>query len=73
MRSATLASEVTRLVHGADAVREAESAAEKLFKGDLAIDVGRRAAAGVQQCALVADAVSIRGLARDGVPRRRMP
>jgi tyrosyl-tRNA synthetase len=32
----TLASEVTALVHGPDAVREAESAAEKLFKGDLA-------------------------------------
>jgi tyrosyl-tRNA synthetase len=32
----TLATEVTALVHGADAVREAESAAEKLFKGDLA-------------------------------------
>jgi tyrosyl-tRNA synthetase len=31
----TLAREVTHLVHGADAVREAESAAEKLFKGDL--------------------------------------
>jgi tyrosyl-tRNA synthetase len=31
----TLASEVTALVHGAEAVREAESAAEKLFKGDL--------------------------------------
>ena len=31
----TLAREVTALVHGADAVREAESAAEKLFKGDL--------------------------------------
>jgi tyrosyl-tRNA synthetase len=30
-----LASEVTRLVHGDAAVREAESAAEKLFKGDL--------------------------------------
>ena len=32
----TLAREVTALVHGADAVREAESAAEKLFKGDVA-------------------------------------
>jgi tyrosyl-tRNA synthetase len=31
----TLAREVTRLVHGEAAVREAESAAEKLFKGDL--------------------------------------
>jgi tyrosyl-tRNA synthetase len=31
----TLAREVTRLVHGADAVREAEAAAEKLFKGDV--------------------------------------
>ena len=31
----TLAREVTQLVHGADAVREAESAAEKLFKGDI--------------------------------------
>ena len=31
----TLAREVTDLVHGADAVREAESAAEKLFKGDV--------------------------------------
>jgi tyrosyl-tRNA synthetase len=31
----TLAREVTLLVHGADAVREAESAAERLFKGDL--------------------------------------
>jgi tyrosyl-tRNA synthetase len=30
-----LAREVTRLVHGEDAVRDAESAAEKLFKGDL--------------------------------------
>jgi tyrosyl-tRNA synthetase len=30
-----LANEVTALVHGADAVREAERAAEKLFKGDL--------------------------------------
>ena len=31
----TLAREVTRLVHGEAAVHEAESAAEKLFKGDL--------------------------------------
>ena len=31
----TLAREVTMLVHGAPAVAEAESAAEKLFKGDL--------------------------------------
>ncbi len=31
----TLAREVTALVHGATAVAEAESAAEKLFKGDL--------------------------------------
>src|SRR4030095_13733287 len=31
----TLAREVTHLVHGAAAVREAESAAAKLFKGDL--------------------------------------
>jgi tyrosyl-tRNA synthetase len=31
----TLAREVTQLVHGAAAVTEAESAAEKLFKGDL--------------------------------------
>src|SRR4026209_23453 len=31
----TLAREVTQLVHGADAVQEAESAAEKLFKGDI--------------------------------------
>jgi tyrosyl-tRNA synthetase len=31
----TLAREVTQLVHGAAAVHEAESAAEKLFKGDL--------------------------------------
>ena len=31
----TLAREVTQLVHGAAAVDEAESAAEKLFKGDL--------------------------------------
>jgi tyrosyl-tRNA synthetase len=31
----TLASEVTALVHGAAAVQEAESAASKLFKGDL--------------------------------------
>jgi tyrosyl-tRNA synthetase len=31
----TLAREVTMLVHGATAVAEAESAAEKLFKGDL--------------------------------------
>jgi tyrosyl-tRNA synthetase len=31
----TLAGEVTMLVHGATAVAEAESAAEKLFKGDL--------------------------------------
>ena len=31
----TLAREVTRLVHGPAAVHEAESAAEKLFKGDL--------------------------------------
>jgi tyrosyl-tRNA synthetase len=30
-----LAREVTRLVHGATAVQEAETAAEKLFKGDL--------------------------------------
>jgi tyrosyl-tRNA synthetase len=30
-----LAREVTRLVHGEDAVRDAESSAEKLFKGDL--------------------------------------
>jgi len=30
-----LAREVTRLVHGDEAVREAESSAEKLFKGDL--------------------------------------
>ena len=30
-----LAREVTRLVHGEEAVREAESSAEKLFKGDL--------------------------------------
>ena len=30
-----LAREVTRLVHGATAVQEAEAAAEKLFKGDL--------------------------------------
>jgi len=30
-----LAREVTRLVHGAGAVQEAESAAEKLFRGDL--------------------------------------
>jgi tyrosyl-tRNA synthetase len=32
----TLAAEVTRLVHGEAAVREAESAADKLFRGDLA-------------------------------------
>jgi tyrosyl-tRNA synthetase len=31
----TLAREVTQLVHGTAAVHEAESAAEKLFKGDL--------------------------------------
>ena len=31
----TLAREVTQLVHGIDAVREAESAADKLFKGDI--------------------------------------
>jgi tyrosyl-tRNA synthetase len=30
-----LAREVTRLVHGEDAVRDAEASAEKLFKGDL--------------------------------------
>jgi tyrosyl-tRNA synthetase len=30
-----LAREVTRLVHGEEAVRDAESSAEKLFKGDL--------------------------------------
>jgi len=30
-----LAREVTRLVHGADAVRQAETAADKLFRGDL--------------------------------------
>jgi len=30
-----LAQEVTRLVHGGEAVRDAESSAEKLFKGDL--------------------------------------
>jgi len=30
-----LAREVTRLVHGADAVQQAEAAAEKLFRGDL--------------------------------------
>jgi tyrosyl-tRNA synthetase len=30
-----LAREVTRLVHGDEAVRDAESSAEKLFKGDL--------------------------------------
>jgi tyrosyl-tRNA synthetase len=31
----TLAREVTRLVHGADAVRDAEAAAAKLFSGDI--------------------------------------
>ena len=45
------------------------AAAEKLFKGDLTIDVGRRVASGLQQRPVVADAVSIRGVAGDGLPR----
>ena len=48
-----LAREVTRLVHGEDAVRDAESSAEKLFKGDLSRDVGGAAARGVRQRAFV--------------------
>ena len=40
-----LAREVTRLVHGEAAVREAEAAREKLFGGDVADDVGERTAA----------------------------
>ena len=40
-RSAQLAREVTRLVHGDAAVREAEAAAEKLFGGDLRGDAVR--------------------------------
>src|SRR4030095_1948709 len=38
-----LAREVTRLVHGEEAVREAESSAEKLFKGDLRTMTGGKA------------------------------
>ena len=48
-----LAREVTRLVHGEAAVAEAESAAEKLFGGDLTTHVGAGAAADLSERSLL--------------------
>jgi tyrosyl-tRNA synthetase len=48
-----LAREVTRLVHGEDAVRDAESSAEKLFKGDLRAMTEGQLHRGVRECSLV--------------------
>ena len=65
----TLAREVTQLVHGATAVREAESAAEKLFKGDLRSMSEGSCCRSSAACRHRRRAYRSDGLARDGVPR----